>query len=170
MSEVMIKRSDKKTFYGIPGEGAAAFTRMRHFSELSTSKNPGEYSRQYVDEPTERTDVVRYSPSISFNFDEYAGDAVLEDIVEIINKEKLGTDAQREIILVDFSKPSGDGFEAVKRTFSVIADSEGGSMDAYTYGGTFKAVGESVYGIATIATPEGGDADSVETITFAEGE
>ena len=169
--EKMIKRSDKKTFYGIPGDAGATFTRMRHFSELSTSKNPGEYSRQYVDEPTERTDVVRYSPSMSFNFDEYAGDPVLEDIVEIINKEKLGTDAQRDIILVDFSKPSDNGgFEAVKRTFAVIADSEGGSNDAYTYGGTFKAVGASVYGVATIATPDGGNSDNVETITFSEGE
>lgn len=168
--EKMIKRSDKKTFYGIPGDAGATFTRMHHFSELSTSRNPGEYSRQYVDESTERTDVVRYSPSMSFNFDEYIGDKVLEDIVEIINKEKLGADAQREIILVDFSKPSGDGFEAVKRTFAVIADSEGGSNDAYTYGGTFKAVGASVYGVATIATPEGGDSETVETIEFTEGE
>lgn len=171
MSEVMIKRSDKKAFYGIPGEGGASFTRMRYFSELSTSKNPGEYSRQYVDEPTQRTDVVSYSPSMSFNFDEYHGDKVLEDIVEVINKEKLGTDARREIVLVDFSKPSADGgFEAIKRTFAIIADSEGGSMDAYTYGGTFKAVGTSVYGVAKIATPASGDVETVETITFTEGE
>ena len=170
MSEVLIKRSDKKAFYGVPGDGGATFTRMRYFTEFSTSKNPGEYSRQYVDEPTQRTDVVSYSPSMSFNFDEYHGDAVLEDIVEVINKEMLGTDARRDIILVDFSKPTGDGYEAFKRTFAIIADTEGGSMDAYTYGGTFKAVGTSVFGVAKIATPEGGDAETVETVTFVEGE
>ena len=31
-------------------------------------------------------------------------------------------------------------------------------------------IGTSVYGVATIATPDGGDADNVETITFVEGE
>ena len=170
MSEVLIKRSDKKAFYGVPTDGGTTFTRMRYFTEFSTSKNPGEYARQYVDEPTERTDVVSYSPSMSFNFDEYHGDKVLEDIVEVINREMLGTDAQRDIVLVDFTKPTGGGYEAIKRTFAIIADSEGGSMDAYTYGGTFKAVGTSVFGVATIATPDGGDSETVETITFVEGE
>lgn len=112
----LIKRSDKKAFYGVKSDTETVYTRMRYFTELSTSKNPVEYSRQYVDESQERADVVGYSPSMSFNFDEYTGDAVLEDIVSIINEEKLGTDAQREIILVDFSKKSGEGYAAVKRT------------------------------------------------------
>ncbi|MBO5060238.1 MAG: hypothetical protein J6C82_04925 [Clostridia bacterium] len=166
----MIKRSDKKAFYGIPAEGTGepTFTRMKYFTELAISKNPAEYTRQYTDEDTERTDVVRYSPSMSFNFDDYEGDAVLTDIVSIINDERLGTDAQREIILVDFSKPTDTGYEAYRRTFSVIADSEGDSMDAYTYSGTFKAVGKKVKGVAVIATPENGDSESVTTITFTE--
>ena len=164
----MIKRSDKKAFFGVLGTGGSnpTFTRMRQFTELSISKNPKEYSRQYVDEASERTDVVGYSPSMSYNFDDYEGDAVLEDIVAITNGELLGTNAQREIVMVDFSRPADGGFSAIKRTFSVIADSEGGSTDAYTYSGTFKAVGEKVEGVATIATPDGGDADTVQTITF----
>lgn len=165
----MINRSDKKAFYGVPSEaGEITFTRMRYFTELSTSKNPKEYSRQYVDEKTERADVVGYSPSMSYSFDDTEDDAVLKDIVAITNEEKLGADAHREIVQVDFTKPSGNGFEAVKRKFAVIADSEGDSTDAYTYGGTFKAVGDKVFGIATIATPDDGDAETVATITFAE--
>lgn len=164
----IVKRSDKKHFYGIPAEGAVTFTRMKHFTELSASKNPKEYARQYVDEPNETTDIVGYSPSLSFAFDEFKDDAVLTDIVDIIDKEKLGTDARREFVQVDFSSPSGAGFKAVKRTFSVIADSEGGSFDAYTYSGSFKAVGKATYGVATITTPVDGNSDNVETITFAE--
>lgn len=168
----MIKRSDKKAFYGVPDiTGAVVFTRMKHFTELSTSKNPGEYTRQYVDEPSERTDVVKYSPSMSFNFDEYADDAVLTDIVDIINSEALGNAAHREIIQVDFSREIDGGYEAVKRTFAVIADSEGSGTDAYTYSGTFKAVGPKVVGNATITAPEeDGTPDNVETITFTEAE
>lgn len=165
----MINRSDKKAFYGIIEEGKVTFTRMKYFTELSLSKNPKEYARQYIDEDTERTDVTGYSPSMSYSFDDYRGDAVLEDIVDITNSEKLGLDAQREIVQVDFSRPAdGGGYYAVKRTFSVIADSEGDSTDAYTYSGTFKTVGTKVVGVATIATPDGGDAETVQTITFAE--
>lgn len=164
----MINRSDKKAFYGVPGEAGTEFTRMKYFTELSISKNPKEYSRQYVDEASERTDVTGYSPSMSYAFDDCEGDKVLADIVEITNEEKLGLEAQREIVQVDFTKPSGDGFEAVKRTFAVIADSEGDSTDAYTYSGTFKTVGQKIHGIAKIETPENGDSESVETITFTE--
>ena len=55
------------------------FTRMKGFTELSGSKNPTEYSRQYVDEIFESTDVTGYSPSWSFAFDDYTEDAVLEE-------------------------------------------------------------------------------------------
>lgn len=164
------KRSDKKAFYGVPasGGGALTFHRMKFFTELSVSKNPVEYSRQYVDEDAERTDVVGYGPSMSFAFDEYTGNEVLEDITAIIDGEKVGTDAQREIIIVDFSKNSGSGYLAYKRTYSIIADSEGDSIEAYTYSGSMNAIGSFVKGTATIATPEGGNGKTVETITFAE--
>lgn len=165
--ETLVKRSDKVAFYGVPGENSVTYTRMKGFTELSTSKNAGEYSRQYVDEDTERTDVVRYSPTTSFAFDEYTGDEVLTDIVDIIDNEKLGTDAQREIIQVDFSKPvNGGGYAAIKRTVTVIADSEGDSMDAYTYSGSFSAVGSFVTGTAAVSTPTGGTKKTAETITF----
>lgn len=165
----MILRSDKKAFYGVPSEGGITFTRMRNFTDLSTSKNPKEYTRQYTDESSERTDVVGYSPSMSYTFDDCKDDAVLEDIVKITNGEKLGLEAQREIVQVDFARPAENGgYHAVKRTISVIADSEGGSTDAYTYSGTFKTVGLKVEGIATIATPADGNSETVETITFEE--
>ena len=166
----IVKRSDKVAFYGIPGDsGDTVFTRMKGFTELSTSKTPGEYTRQYVDEETERTSVVRYSPVMSFSFDEFTGDEVLADLAGIIDDEKLGSEAEREIIIVDFSKSSGDGFKAVKRKFSVIADSEGDSMDAYTYSGSFSACGEKVKGIATISEPTtGGNKQNAKVIAFTE--
>lgn len=162
--EKLVKRSDKKAFYGISGDDS--YTRIKYFTEMSINKNPKEYSRQYVDEDMERTDVVGYSPSISFSFDECTGDTVLEDIVSIIDDELLGADAQRDIVFVDFSKQSEDGYEAIKRTFSIIADSEGNSTETYTYSGTMKAVGALVKGIAKITTPEGGTPENVTAITF----
>lgn len=166
------KRSDKVAFYGVPGDNnSVTFTRMKGFTEFSTSKNAGEYSRQYVDEDTERTDVVRYSPKTSFAFDEYTDDTVLADIVDILDNEKLGTDAQREIIQVDFEDPVTGGYAAVKRTVTVIGDSEGDSMDAYTHSGTFAWIDAPVKGTAVIATPSsGGTKKNAETITFTAGE
>lgn len=169
MAGELIKREDKKAFWGIPSttEGSQTFTRMKYFTELSGSKNPIEYSRRYIDESAESTDVTGYSSSWSFSFDEYVGDNVLEDIVNIIDNEKLGNDARREIVFVNFKKPTqNDSFEAVKRTFSVIGDSEGGSTDAYTYSGNLKVVGTMVKGTAAITTPTDGNADNVKTITF----
>lgn len=163
----LVQRADKKVFWGLKGDSTTTFTRMRGFTEISQSKNPKEYSRQYVDEYFEETDVTGYSPSISFAFDEYTNDPVIADIADIIDEEKTGEDAVREIVFVDFSKPAASGgFEAYKRSFAVVADSEGDSTDAYTYSGNLKVKTSRIKGTATIATPTNGDKDSVETVNF----
>lgn len=169
MPRKLVKRSDYKSFWGVPasGSGTPTFKRMKGFTEFSISKNPTEYSRQYVDESFETTDVTGYSDSCSFAFDKFTGDDVLADIAAIIDDDKLGTDAQREVVMVDFSSSvTGGGYEAVKATFAVIGDSKGDSMDAYTYSGNLKLAGTKIKGTATIATPDGGTGETVETITF----
>lgn len=147
----MIKRSDKLAFIGATSENAGTFTRLKGFTELSMSKNPKEYSRQYVDEEAERTDIIGYAPELSYAFDEFEDDNGQKIITEITNKELIGDAAKVDIVIVDLSRESGSSgaFEAVKRTFSVMPDSEGGSTDAYTYSGTLKANGEKVFGTAT---------------------
>lgn len=163
----MIKRSDKIAFIGVTNSGSTTYTRMKGFTELSQSKNPKEYTRQYIDEENERTDVIAYSPELSYSFDEIEGNEAQKVIIDITNNERIGDAAKVDIIIVDLSRestPAGK-FEAVKRTFSVIPDSEGDSTDAYTYSGTFKANGEKVFGMASNGT-EG----SWETCTFTESE
>lgn len=173
MSEerTLVKRSDKKAFWGVGGADAEVFSRMRGFTELSGSKNPVEYSRRYIDEQFETTSVTGYSPSWSFGFDDYVGDVVLEDIVNILDDEAIGTDAEREMVFVDFARPTEDGsYPAVKRKFAVIGDSEGDGTDAYTYGGNFKVAGDAVKGTVTITNPAGGNPDNVSEVTFTEAE
>ena len=112
----LVKRSDKVSFLGCVKDGSETFNRMRGFTTLSSSKNPTEYSRRYVDEEFETTDVTGYSPSIDFGFDQYTGDVVHEEMVDILDNEKLGTEARRNIVTVDFSKSTGEGnYNAVKR-------------------------------------------------------
>ncbi len=146
----IVKRCKKLAFYGVPsgsGDGATyTYHRMKGFDDITTSKNPIEYSRQYVDEEFEQTDVVGYNPSVSFGFDRFADDLVHGDIVSIFDQEKVGADAVRPIIMVDIDKASGN---AVKRNFSVIAESEGTGVDLYKYSGNFRVKGEKVFGTAT---------------------
>ena len=158
MSEI-VKRYKKLAFYGVPTQGGDyTFYRMKGFDEISTSKNPKEYSRQYVDEEFEQTDVVGYTPSITFGFDRFSGDAVHTDIIEIFDNEMVGADAVRPIIMVDMAD---DEHSAIKRDFAVVAESEGSGLEAYKYGGTFRVKGLSVFGTAT-------SDDGWQTCTFTE--
>lgn len=154
MDGKLVQRANKVAFYGVPGSGSdVTYSRMQGFTELSQSKNAMEYSRQYVDELFEQTDVVGYSPSISYNFDEYTDNAVQEDIVSITDREVVGSDAVRKILLVDMTnrEAAADSCPAIMREFAVIPDGEGDSMEAYTYSGTFRAKGALVYGNATVS-------------------
>ena len=160
----LVKRSDKVSFLGCLVDGSETFNRMRGFTTLSGSKNPTEYSRRYVDEEFETTDVTGYSPSLDFGFDQYIGDPVHEEMVEILDNEKLGTEARRNIVTVDFSQEAGEGsYKAVKREYAIIGDAEGDSMDAYTYSGTFRATGKRIVGTATV-DETGAIATFVETL------
>lgn len=152
MSETrtLVKRSDKVSFFGNIGTGTEVFNRMRGFTTLSGSKNPKEYSRQYVDEEFETTDVTGYSPSIDFGFDQYKNDLVHDEMVQILDGEKTGTEARRNIVTVDFSQPVGGGYKATKREYAIVGDADGDSMDAYTYSGTFRATGKRITGTATL--------------------
>lgn len=168
MARKLVKRSDKVSFLGCltdnEGTITETFNRMRGFTTLSGSKNSMEYSRQYVDEEFETTDVVGFSPSIDFGFDQYSGDDVHDEMVDILDNEKTGTDARRNIVTVDFSSPveGQEGvYKATKREYAIIGDAEGDSMDAYTYSGTFRSTGARIVGTATV-TDNGGVATFTE--------
>lgn len=148
--EQLVKRSRKVAFMNVSTTEIANFLRMTKFTEISKSKNPTEYSRTYVDEDGEVTDVTGYSEEISYNFDLHIGNLVHEKIVDITDNEKTGADALVQILQVDFTKPVGDGYEARLRTYSVVPDSEGDSTDAYTYAGAFRKNSNMTMGIATM--------------------
>lgn len=151
----ILKRSDKVAYYKI----GSNYVRMRGFTDFSMSKNPTEYSRKYVDEESERNDVVGYNPSISFAFDRFSEDEVHADMVSIADNESVGADAVRSIVIVDMTQVSGEGYAAKMREFSVIPDSEGNDSDTYTYSGSLKANGPVVSGTAV-------SADDWQSISF----
>lgn len=152
---ILVKRSDKISFLGVKKDGSSeTFNRMRGFTTLSGSKNPSEYSRKYVDEEFETTDVTGYSPSIEFNFDQYKGDEVHDEMVKILDGEFTGTEARRNIVTIDLSQKETspeNTYKAVKREYAIIGDADGDGTDAYTYGGTFRSTGNKIIGTATLS-------------------
>ena len=149
--EELVKRNGKVAYMDVSTTSIANFLRMRKFTEISKAKNATEYSRTYVDEDGEVTDVTGYSEEISYAFDLYKGNLVHQRLVNITDNELTGNDALVKILQVDFSKPVGSGYEARLRTYSVVPDTEGDSTDAYTYSGAFRKNSGFTIGVATIS-------------------
>lgn len=155
--KTIVVRHKKVAFFGVIGsDGTEKFLRMPKFTQLTQNKNPIEHNRQYVDEPFQETDVIGYSPSISYAFDLHRNCEVQKDIAKITDNELLGDDAVRNIVIVDI-----DEGIAIKRPYAVIPTTEGDNVNVYTYSGDFKCKGEKVCGTAT-------STDGWQTITFTE--
>lgn len=143
----IVMRTGKLAFYKCRDE--SIYRRMEGFTELSNSKGTKEYTRQYVDEDFERTDVSGYSPEISYAFDRYKTHPVLEDIIYITENELIGQAMVREFVILDMTTAvSNNGFtwtaEGKMRKWAVIPDTDGDTTDCMTYSGTFKCRGEMV--------------------------
>lgn len=152
--KVLVTRAKRVAFMNTAeAEGPEKYERMTGFTALTTSKNPKEYARQYVDEESERTDVTGYAPAIEYSFDRYTGNTVHEKVCKIHDGELIGTAAQVTIIVVDLFKKSstGDKYYATKRTYAVIPDGDGDGYDALVYSGSFKSVSEIEEGYVTFS-------------------
>lgn len=157
-----MRRSEKVAFMGVKSGSSTTFHRMKGFTELSVSKNPKEYSRKYVDEDSERSSVVGYSPSMSYKYDEDTADTVHKALADIADNELTEDAAKVTIVIVNLAKPTtqgGSSFEAEQRDYCVIPDSEGDDEDTYTRSGEFKAAGNRIIGSAV-------STDEWQTATF----
>ena len=163
-SPKIVRRSQRVAFMDTDETGSTPkFERMTNFTTMTNSKNPKEYSRQYVDEDTERSDVVAYAPSIEFSYDRHTNTPVHDKLSKIHDKELLGNDTHVDIISVDLFSDDGKGnCLATKRTYAVIPDTDGNGTDAMIYSGTFKSVSEIEEGYAT-------SEDGWKTATYTKG-
>lgn len=141
----IVMRTGKLAFYKCREE--AFYRRMEGFTEITNSKGTKEYTRQYVDEDFERTDVSGYSPEMSYSFDRYKAHPVLDDIIYITENELIGQSMVRDIVVLDMTTAvSNNGTtwtaEGKLRRWAVIPDTDGDTTDCMTYSGTFKCRGE----------------------------
>lgn len=160
----IVRRSQRLAFMNMDKTGSASkYERMTGFTTLTNSKEPKEYSRQYVDEDAERSDVVGYAPSTEFSYDRHTNTPVHDRLSEIHDKELLGDDAHVDIVSVDlFTEDNQKRCKATKRTYAVIPDTDGDGTDAMIYSGTFKSVSELEEGYAT-------SEDNWKTATYTAG-
>lgn len=160
----IVGRHQRVAFMNVAvGEGAANYQRMTGFTQMTNSKNPKEYSRQYVDRESEDTDVVGYSPAISYSFDRHTNTPVHERIAKVHDGELTGSDALVDVVIVDFFSTSGaEGtYVARKRTYAIIPDADGDGTDALIYTGSLKSKSDIEEGTATVS-------EDGKTVTYAE--
>lgn len=134
----LVKRSKRVSFMNIGTKDKPEYARMQGFTSMSESKSPKEYTRQYVDEDVERSDVAGYATQVGYAFDRHSPYAVHERLAQISDDEYTGSDAVVDILTVDLFT-DGDAKEARLRSYSVIPDTTGDSTDALVYSGNFRA-------------------------------
>ena len=115
-------RVDTVYFIGLT-LNATVFQRMKGFTDGGRSLNASTYDRRYIDEKTERSDVIAYATEIAYGFDRIKGDAVTEMLAKVHTDELVGF--TRPIVTVNFNEPvEGGGFKAKMRNWSVQPDSD----------------------------------------------
>lgn len=149
----LIKRHQRLAFMDTDAIGETPkYERMTGFTSLTNSKNPTEYSRQYVDKASQDNDVVGYSPSIAYSFDRHTNTPVHERIAKVHDGELTGDEALVDIIVVDLFTTDDTGqCEAWKRTYAIIPDSDGDGNDALIYTGSFKSKSDIEKGTAVVS-------------------
>lgn len=147
MSNELILRYQLEAYMAVGSADSEDFELIGEgFTTFPVSLNPKEYTRKYVNYKTEKSDVIGYSPSIGYSCDCIVGDPVVEDIVELTDKEALGTDTHRKIVTVNTWDETTDECPAFMRTYAVIPAGKGDGTDALVYTGTMKAVSDQIEG------------------------
>ncbi len=140
----LVTRSDMRSYLLVNGKYCEIGDGFTDFTE---NKNPREYSRQYIHESAERTDLVGFAPSVTYAFDVYDADEVQGALMEIMLSEATGDAAAVDVVTAFLHrKTAGDSVEAVRRSYTVCPAKLGAGTDALICSGTLKARGDAVRG------------------------
>lgn len=131
----------------ISDDGTSTFNRMEGFTSFGESKNPEEHESAYVDETTKRTNIISYSSSFGYTFEEYENHPVHEEIIKIEGNEVTGKGAVRRVIVVNINTSTGSGNGKLKamariRPYTIIPGSSAEGQGVMTHSGNFKSNGE----------------------------
>lgn len=172
--EKLITRNMHKMFIGVSTTSGSTTTtkyvRLTGFTSLSESKSTTEYSRRYVDEPTERTDTTAMSSAYSYTFDKFTPQEGLAEFIKVHDQELIGSDAVYTFLDVHFEEAgtATGSYKAIKREYAIVPSASGDSTDAMTYSGDLKSHGVATEVEVTISAPSsGGTPDNVQEVTIS---
>ncbi|MBO5649451.1 MAG: hypothetical protein J6S76_06005 [Clostridia bacterium] len=118
------------------------------FTDFTENKNPREYSRRYIHESTERTDLVGFAPSVTYAFDVCDADCVQEHLLKMTMEEEVGADARVTVVTAFLYRPGErEGcVRAIRRAYTVCPARLGSGTEALICSGTMKACAEAEVG------------------------
>ena len=145
----MIKRSKKLAFIKFDEMGEGVYARLEGFTQFAVSTNPKEYTRKYIDEDFERSEVSTFAPSVSYKFDYDPQFDVHNLFLAVTEPEVFGEEAKCRIAIVDTINDNEGAYLAKIRDFFIIPQTEGDDPNTYTYSGTLKAAGECFFANVT---------------------
>lgn len=125
------------------------------FTDFTENKNPKEYSRQYIHEASERTDLVGFAPSVTYAFDVFDADEVQAALMEMMLSEAVGDAAAVTVVTAFLHRTCGEGrVEAVRRMYTVCPAKMGSGTEALICSGTLKSRGDAYRGEFDLAAKQ----------------
>ena len=76
------------------------WVQIKKATEFTRSMNPTKEDRDYISDEMPTTEVTQYKPSESFSITTYKGEKDFDLFYSLYKKRAIGTDAQRELLLV----------------------------------------------------------------------
>lgn len=142
------------------------------FTSMEESTNPTEVSVQYIGDKSKTNKVTGYDNQFAFETNLIKNNKVVEYINNIFEKRLTGADAEQNLTIVKLWKPVADGeateYEARQIKTSTVLDTKTITPgENINLSGTFKGVGDFVYGKFNTATktftPDGAEEASIAT-------
>lgn len=132
-------------------------------TKADESSNPIESSKHYVGNKAKSTKVTGYDNQISLENDLIKNEPVIDELYDIWYYRKVGTEAQRNLVLADLFRPVANNKNEVyarKLMYSIIiSDCNETPGEGVKFTGNLKGNGDFIYGKFNL-----------ETKTFTEGE
>lgn len=120
------------------------------FTSMEESTNPTEVSTQYIGDKSKTNKVTGYDNQFAFETNLIKNNKVVEYINNIFEKRLTGADAEQNLTIVKLWKPAEDSstkYEARQIKTATVLDTKTLTPgENITLSGTFKGVGDFVYG------------------------
>lgn len=158
MANVKVMRYMLQEFYGIPDAsgGTTTFHYMnKGFTQLNEDGNAQTESEAYIGDKNATPSITGYENSWAFETQYIHGDPVCEDIRDIGQLQKTGSDAEREMVSVDLMQPGSTDGTYKARKFTVAIETtppQGEPRNVTAMSGTIHQLGDMETGTFNVST------------------